>query len=160
MKIPDSLLVKKISTLNIYAYKGILSKDQYYYLQALDFLFQNFESIEKESNTFCLYIGNNSFLIANHMDSKNVNPFVFVNNKGEILFDVDIMVFNNAIKEFKQYIEYQNRSASRKNLPYEKKIQLAIKDYKNDKLDFYSNSQIVADVFINKARQMWEERCI
>lgn len=45
MKIPDSLLVKQISTLNIYAYKGTLSKDQYYYLQALDYLFQSFESI-------------------------------------------------------------------------------------------------------------------
>lgn len=158
MKIPDSLLVKQISTLNIYAYKGTLSKDQYYYLQALDYLFQSFESIKKDSNTFCLYIGNNSFLIANHMDSKMTNPFVFINNKREILFDVDITIFNNAIKEFKQYVEYQDRSVNRKDLPYEKKIQLAIKDYKNDKLDFYSGSQIVADVFINQARQMWEER--
>lgn len=86
------------------------------------------------------------------------NPFVFINSKREILFDVDITIFNNAIKEFKQYVEYQDRSVNRKDLPYEKKIQLAIKDYKNDKLDFYSGSQIVADVFINQARQMWEER--
>ena len=58
------------------------------------------------------------------------------------MFNVDIKIFDNAITEFEAYIKYYDKNS---DLSFEEKIKLAIKDYKNDKLDFYSNSKLITN---------------
>lgn len=147
-------LIAQINTLRVYANTPTVSRSQHNYLVALSYLLQCFEGMDKNNN-LCMYISENTFLIANHSDSERINPFVFVNEKGEILFDVDIEVFELEIKEFENYIKYYDKKYP--EYPSEKKIQKAIKDYKNDKLDFYANSKIVLQSFIDKARSAYKQ---
>ena len=151
---PFKKLVKQISTLNIYSNLP-LTELEYYYLQALDYLFQQFEKIEKDQNSFVLYLNKSTFLVGNHNVNESINPFVFVTETGKILYDVDISVFNNVIDEFNDYIMYYKNKHP--ELPKEKTIQLAIKDYKNDKLDFYSNSKIITDKFFEQVRNNYSD---
>lgn len=146
MKIESNINIK-IKNLTIYSNAPIFTKSQYYYLLALQNLFDHFQNMNKNNN-FCMYLSENTFLISNFQENEKYNPIVFVNKKGEILFDVNISEFSGEIKKFIKYIDFYKD----KEIPEEKKIQLAIRDYKNDKLDFHANSKIVMQTIIDKAR--------
>ena len=143
--------IATINTLTVFSTKPF-TREEYTYLNALKYLFECFNGMEND-NSFSMFIDKNTFLLANKRHDRELNPIVFVNQKGEILLDVDIKVFQKAIKEFNIYIDYYKN----KSIPYEKKVQLAIKDYKNDKLDFYSNSPVVFNSLIEKAEQAISE---
>ncbi len=108
----------------------------------------------QRDNTLCLYVNESAFLIANHRDERQLNPIAFVNERGQIMFDVNIDVFANAIQEFQNYIQYyQNKHPDYPNIHA---IQLATNDYVNDVLDFYANSNIVRESIIQQATDLYE----
>ena len=142
----------RLNTLTIYT-DTVFSKHEYEYLQALAYLLNSIKN-ENKDNIFCMYINKNAFLIADHNTNKSYDPFAFVNEKGEILFEINIKLLEKAIREFEQYkIDCKKRHPE---LPDEKILQKAIKEYKNDKIDFYSNCKIVQEKIIDNARQLWE----
>lgn len=136
----NMFFVDSIYTLNIYSNKP-LSKLQNYYLEALKYLFSCFKDMQNDNN-FCMSLQKSTYLLASHKANRQINPIVFVNEKNEIMFNVDIKIFDNAITEFEAYIKYYDKNS---DLSFEEKIKLAIKDYKNDKLDFYSNSKLITN---------------
>ena len=151
----ESYLVSQIDTLKIYSYTERLTKRETVYLSALNYLFRSFENMEKD-NTFCMYLNEKEFLIANHKDGEKINPIVFVNKNGNLLFEVNIQIFSKAMKEFDKYIDFAK--SKHKDYPEDKIIKKAILDYKNDKLDFYANSSIVRQSIINQARKELSEK--
>ena len=50
-------------------------------------MFIKFKQMDR-NNIFSMYIGTNTFLIAEHNKEENVNPFCFVNEKGDIFYGV------------------------------------------------------------------------
>ena len=141
----------KISTLTIYSEVPFERKEDEF-INALSYLLSALKSMDK-INVFSMYIGARTFLIAEHDYQKDCDPFCFVNEKGDVLFEVDIKVFEPSINEFQDYIKY--RIKRNPDLPYEKQLQYAIKDYKNDKLDFYANSKVVSQELLQKARDRY-----
>lgn len=148
--------IAEISTLVVTTEKPALDYYETAYLHALEYTINSFESIDdREYNNFCLYLSKGTFLIANHDINRKINPFAFVNEKGEIFFEVDISIFASVIDDFKGYISFcKNRNS---DLPQEKILQRAIKDYKNDCLDFYSNSRVVDKELVNRIRDQYED---
>lgn len=110
----------------------------------------------EKDNTFCMYLNEKEFLIANHKDGEKINPIVFVNKNGDLLFEVNIQIFSKAMKEFDKYIDFAK--SKHKDYPEDKIIKKAILDYKNDKLDFYANSSIVRQSIIDQARKELSEK--
>ena len=96
--------IAKINTLTISTTRPF-TRDESIYIKALSYLFDCFNEMNTE-NSFSMYLSQSTFLLANKKFSRSVNPLVFVNQKGDILFDVDISVFNKAIKEFRKYIDF------------------------------------------------------
>lgn len=143
-----------IETLTIYK-DSPFSALEYFYLKALEYTINCFEKTDK-NNTLSLYLDKNTFLIANHDDKEKINPIAFVNEKGEILFNVPINVFKKAISEFDKYIAYSQNSSKRQDMSYNQQIQEAIRDYKNDLLDFYINNNLLISNVIEKARNQYE----
>lgn len=155
MKIPYNT-VYQISTITIYS-DTIFSELELVYLKALSYTIDQFNQIDNGDQIFCLNLGNGNFLIGNHSDSEKINPFVFVNKRGDLLFDMDISCFRKEIDEFKKYIEYEGSKNERKNWPLMKKYKVAIKEYKNDFLDFNIHNELVAEQLIKKARSLYED---
>ena len=155
MKIPYNT-VYDISTITIYS-DTIFSELELIYLKALSYTIDQFNQIDNGDQIFCLNLGNGNFLIGNHSDSEKINPFVFVNKRGDLLFDMDISCFRKEIDEFKKYIEYEGSKNERKNWPLMKKYKVAIKEYKNDFLDFNIHNELVAEQLIKKARSLYED---
>ncbi len=142
----------KIKTLSINSEEDF-SFMEYAYLKALHYTIEKFEGIEKDVNALQIYIGDKAFVIASHDKNETINPFAFVTEKGNIEFNTDIVQFKDAIREFEtSYYNYYNKNSE---LSREQIARKAIEDYKNDKLDFYSNRAHDLSQIIVKAREMY-----
>lgn len=155
MKIPYNT-VYQINTITIHS-DTIFSELELVYLKALSYTIDQFNQIDNGDQVFCLNLGNGNFLIGNHSDSEKINPFVFVNKRGDLVFDMDISCFRKEINEFRKYIEYEGSKNERKNWPLMKKYKAAIKEYKNDFLDFNIHNELIAEQLIKKARSLYAD---
>ena len=147
------MIVAQFETLSITS-QYYLDQSERNYLEALSYLFQTFKGMDID-NTFCMYVDKNAFLIADHKKGNTVDPIVFVDKNGNILFEIDIQLLEKAKQEFEKYIAYYH--SRNQELPEEKILQNAIKDYKNDKLDFYANSKVVLRSIIDKAHRLLDD---
>lgn len=145
----------KLNTLIVHA-NNLFTENEYEYLCALKYLIEQFEGVEKDNRTLCLNLYNGGFLIINHQDSKTINPIVFVDKSGNVLFDVNISVFSVQIKEFQKYVNYIDHKKERADWPHQKKLIAAIKEYKNDSLDFCIHQNLVSDKIIDYARKIYD----
>lgn len=156
MKNPYNMKIK-IKTLTVSSNRPFIEKELNY-LKAFSYCIDQFNKIDDEINVFCLYLGNGNFIIGDHTDGKTINPFVFVNKNGNLSFDIDISCFNREIQEFQKYIDYNGSKGERKYWPETKKLIAAIKEYKNDFLDFKIHNNLIARQIIEQARQLYEEQ--
>lgn len=153
MKIPYKAKYK-ISSLTIYS-SNHFSASELEFLKALDYTIQHFEGIEKDNYSLCINLTHNRFLIANHDSQYTTNPLAFVDEKGNIQFSVDISIFQNKIQEFQNYVSYDGSQNQRKNWSHEQKVSQAIKEYKNDTLDFCINN-VVSNRILENARIIYD----
>lgn len=156
MKNPYEMEVK-LNTLVIHA-NGVFTEEEYNYMAALSYLVEQFEGIQKDKTTLCLNLNDGNFLVFNHNKNSEINPIAFVSKTGEIFFDVNISVFKNQIKEFQKYVDYKGSKQERENWPQRKKVIAAIKEYKNDILDFCIHSNLVPEKMIEQARQLYKDQ--
>ncbi len=151
--------ITQISTLSIYTREPITTKEQYVYLLALQSLVEQYDKNSRVEDTLTLYLQNSEFLILNHNKEQKCNTIAFVNAKGEVYLDVDIAIFQDEIERFKtDYI-----ADTKKRHPELKEPELfktAIRDYRNDIIDFYSHSDLIPKEIINEARRIIKERQI
>ncbi len=120
------------------------------FLKALHTTINYFATIDRETSTLQLYINQSTFLIASFDKNEKLNPIAFIDEKGEILFDVEFSVFNKEFEAFKlHYLDYYKD----RNMIKEDMARKAIIDYKNDKLDFYTDVNINISYLIEKARE-------
>ena len=134
-------VVCSVSTLFVYSDHPLNDVEKGFF-QALRNVFESFSNMKKENN-FCMRIGKNTYLLGNNTKSRKPNPFVFLSCKQNVSFHADISYFANSLNEFQEYIDYYNRKHGTE-LSEDQTIQLAMRDYRNDKLDFCSNSQLVS----------------
>lgn len=154
MNIPSMMKIK-INTLTIRA-NNVFTEEQYNFLSALMYIVEQFDKIDKNKNVLCVNLHNGGFLVIEHNSDFNLNPLSFVDANGNILFDVNISVFDNQIKEFNKYVEYEDSKKQRMSWPYRKKVIAAIKDYKNDILDFCIHENLVPEKLIIDAREKYD----
>ena len=143
----------KIETLTIKSDKEF-TFNELSFLKALHTTVNFFNKTEKEISSLQMYINQNTFLIASYDINETLNPIAFIDEKGNILFDVDISVFDKEIDVFKHnYLDYYKD----RNLTKEEIAKKAIIDYKNDKLDFYTDTNIDLSELITKARNQYND---
>ncbi len=142
----------EVFTLSIYGTHS-LTENESNYIKALKCVFQGFQGMSKDNNFF-MRLNERNMLIGCHSSQEHPDPLIFLysNADNAVSFTADLDVFSNEIEAFNEYIEYYNG----RDMSDQEKLDLAIRDYKNDKLDFNANSSLTMTDIIERARTQYQ----
>ena len=143
----------EVFTLSIYGTHN-LTESENNYIKALKCVFQGFQRMSKNNNFF-MRLKERNMLIGCHASQEHPDPLIFLysNADNTVSFKADMDVFSNEVEVFKEYISYYGS----RDMSDQEKLELAIRDYKNDKLDFNANSPLIMTDIIERARLQFQE---